>query len=289
MAISAARQHTCALLDDQTVKCWGRNDSGKLGRGGTNTPGRPAMTPDTVAPVNLGPGRTAKAISAGGTHTCALLDDRSVRCWGEAGAGQLGYGNTEDIGDDETPGSAGPVDVGAGRTVAAISAGDVHTCARLDDGSVRCWGFGAFTDWAIRRRAASAIRTTSATTRRRARSAPSISAPGAPRRRSARAGTTRARGLTTPAYVVGAKAPTAGSATATRTASATTSRQARWARSTSASPAPARLAAIPRPALPRPVVARQAYRLLAHRLRAQARLRFASAWSFAQTRPGHRA
>jgi alpha-tubulin suppressor-like RCC1 family protein len=144
VAISAGRQHTCALLDDQTVKCWGRSDSGKLGRGSTNTPGRPAMTPDTVAPVNLGPGRTAKAISAGGTHTCALLDDRSVRCWGEAGAGQLGYGNTEDIGDDETPGSAGPVDVGAGRTVAAITAGDVHTCARLDDGSVRCWGFGAF-------------------------------------------------------------------------------------------------------------------------------------------------
>jgi hypothetical protein len=46
------------------------------------------------------------------------------------------------IGDNETPGSVGPIPVGAGRTVAAITAGSRHTCARLDDGNVRCWGYG---------------------------------------------------------------------------------------------------------------------------------------------------
>jgi hypothetical protein len=46
-------------------------------------------------------------------------------------------------GDDETPGSVGPVDLGAGRTAAAISAGGGHTCAVLDGGDVRCWGFGS--------------------------------------------------------------------------------------------------------------------------------------------------
>ncbi len=143
-AISAGREHTCALLDDSTVKCWGRNFDGQLGYGSVTSLGDdPATTPDMLGRVDLGPGRTATAISAGGTHTCALLDDRNVRCWGAAGFGQLGYANTNRIGDDETPARAGPVDVGAGRFVTAISAGDIHTCARLDDGTVRCWGAGS--------------------------------------------------------------------------------------------------------------------------------------------------
>ncbi len=64
-------------------------------------------TPGSVAPVFLGPGRTARAISAGGAHTCALLDNRSVLCWGAGGLGALGYGNMNNIGDNESPGSVG--------------------------------------------------------------------------------------------------------------------------------------------------------------------------------------
>ncbi|MDQ6804836.1 MAG: RCC1 domain-containing protein [Actinomycetota bacterium] len=52
--------------------------------------------------------------------------------------GQLGYANTKTVGDDETPSSAPTVDLGTGLTATAISAGDYHTCALLNDGNVRC-------------------------------------------------------------------------------------------------------------------------------------------------------
>jgi len=137
-AISAGGRHTCALLDDNSVKCWGLASNGQLGYGDTNA----VQDPSTVGAVDLGAGRTAKAISAGGAHTCAVLDNGSVRCWGLGDTGQLGYGNANTIGDNEAPGSAGPVDLGSGRTAVAISAGAAGTCAVLDDGSVRCWGQG---------------------------------------------------------------------------------------------------------------------------------------------------
>ena len=138
--IDAGDLHTCAVLEDASVRCWGNGAVGQLGYGNTDTIGddeTPARDPSTSAP-GAPPPRSA----AGGDHTCAALDDGSVRCWGFGFGGQLGYGNTDTIGDDETPGSAGPVDLGAGRTATAITAGADHTCAILDDASVRCWGSG---------------------------------------------------------------------------------------------------------------------------------------------------
>ena len=140
-AITAGNAHTCAILDNGSVRCWGDGSSGRLGYGNAATIGDDE-TPGAAGPVNLGAGRTAVAITAGNAHTCAILDDGTVRCWGDGSSGQLGYGNTNAIGDDETPGSAGPVDLGAGHTATAIAAGSFHTCAVLDDGSVRCWGGG---------------------------------------------------------------------------------------------------------------------------------------------------
>ena len=142
-AISAGSSHTCALLDDATVRCWGLGSSGQLGYGDDNTVGD-NETPAGALPVGLGAGRTATAITAGGGHTCALLDDATVRCWGEGFDGSLGYGNTQDVGDGVGPDVAdvGPVDLGAGRTAIAITAGSNHTCAVLDTGAVRCWGSG---------------------------------------------------------------------------------------------------------------------------------------------------
>ena len=146
-AITAGGSHTCALLDNGGVRCWGFGGSGRLGYGKIADVGRTFdATPDTVGPVNLGAGRTATAITAGFGHTCAILDDGSVRCWGFGASGRLGYGNPDSIGDDELPGMVAPVNLGAGRTAQAIHAGSgsEHTCAVLDDGSVRCWGFGGF-------------------------------------------------------------------------------------------------------------------------------------------------
>ncbi len=128
------------LLDNGRVRCWGSSAVGQLGYGNTNTIGDDE-TPASASYVDLGAGRRALAISAGVYHTCALLDGGAVRCWGADDGGQLGYGNKDAIGDDETPGGYGPVDLV--RPAVAISAGADHTCAVLDNGRVRCWGYGA--------------------------------------------------------------------------------------------------------------------------------------------------
>lgn len=140
-AITAGFGHSCAVLSNGTVRCWGYNGSGRLGYGNTRSVGDDEL-PGSVAPVDLGAGRTATAVDAGEQHTCAVLDDASVRCWGWGAFGQLGYGDIRSIGDNEAPGSVAPVELGSGAAV-AISAGDRHTCARMADGSVRCWGYGA--------------------------------------------------------------------------------------------------------------------------------------------------
>ncbi|MFP5364049.1 MAG: RCC1 domain-containing protein [Thermoleophilia bacterium] len=138
-AISAGEFHTCAVLDDASVRCWGFAGDGRLGYGNENDIGDDE-SPAAAGAVNLGAGRTARAISAGGAHTCAVLDTGRVLCWGFGEDGRLGYGDGATIGDDEVPGSLASVDLGPGRTATAISAGAAHTCALLDDASVRCWG-----------------------------------------------------------------------------------------------------------------------------------------------------
>lgn len=144
--IAGGAAHTCALLDDGTVKCWGANASGQLGQGDTDHRGDgPGEMGDALDAVDLGTGRTATGITAGGDTSCALLDDGTVKCWGEGGVGQLGSGATDDLGDG--PGEMGDsllaVDLGSGRSARAVTAGADHTCARRDDGSVVCWGAGA--------------------------------------------------------------------------------------------------------------------------------------------------
>jgi alpha-tubulin suppressor-like RCC1 family protein len=127
--------HTCALLDTGSVRCWGRNSSGQLGLGHTTDIGdnEPASAGGVVAL-----GGEATQISAGIYHTCALMATGQVRCWGAGFSGQLGYANINNVGDNETPASVGPVNVGGG--VAEVIAGGFHTCARLTTGAVRCWG-----------------------------------------------------------------------------------------------------------------------------------------------------
>ncbi|MGQ0623451.1 MAG: RCC1 domain-containing protein [Sporichthyaceae bacterium] len=136
-AVVAGDYHSCAIVSDASVRCWGENRFGQLGYADTENIGDDE-TPAEAGPVDLGLGRTAVALAAGSNSTCALLDDASVRCWGFGGSGQLGYGNTETIGDDEVPGGVGPVPLP--RPVVAISAGGFHVCAALDDGSLMCWG-----------------------------------------------------------------------------------------------------------------------------------------------------
>jgi alpha-tubulin suppressor-like RCC1 family protein len=127
--------HSCALLEGGTVRCWGTGSGGRLGYGNVETIGDDE-SPREAGDVDVG--GDVVSLAAGLLHTCALLATGNVRCWGPGTYGVLGYGNQDPIGDDETPAQAGDVDVGG--TVLQIAAGDFATCALLDGGSVRCWG-----------------------------------------------------------------------------------------------------------------------------------------------------
>ncbi len=77
----------------------GYNSYGMLGIDNTTTMGDNSSEMAALTSINLGTGRTATAIAAGNEHSCALLDNASVKCWGYNGAGQLGIeGN--DMGDN---------------------------------------------------------------------------------------------------------------------------------------------------------------------------------------------
>jgi hypothetical protein len=146
-AIVAAYYHSCVLLEDASVKCWGYNLYGQLGLGDSSDRGKENdEMGDALPAVNLGTDRTAVAVTAGFYHTCALLDDASVKCWGDNYYGQLGVGDVDRRGDQSNEmGDALPaVNLGTGRTAVAVTAGHQHTCALLDDASVKCWGYNLY-------------------------------------------------------------------------------------------------------------------------------------------------
>ena len=179
-AITAGYKHTCALTPSGGVKCWGDNDAGELGdgtkderhtpvnviglgsgviaisAGGEQTcaltsaggvkcwgvgfyggPGDPTLSISTT-PVDIA-GLTSgvKAISAGNYHTCVLMNSGGVKCWGGDLHGELGDGTTTD--------TSTPVNViGLSSGVSAISASEKHTCALMNSGAVKCWGYNYY-------------------------------------------------------------------------------------------------------------------------------------------------
>jgi alpha-tubulin suppressor-like RCC1 family protein len=124
---SSAGNHTCALLIDHTVRCWGANSSGQLGDGTTS---------NRLVPVVVSGLSNAVALAVGGGHSCAMLADGGVQCWGDNSSGQ--------IGDDTTNARLLPVAVTGLSNAVALAAGSGHTCALLADGAVQCWGSNSF-------------------------------------------------------------------------------------------------------------------------------------------------
>jgi alpha-tubulin suppressor-like RCC1 family protein len=126
--VSAGDGYTCARKTDGSVWCWGRNNYGQMGRGSTGT-GIPTPAPVTLLGTNVA------QVAAGGQHACARKTDGSLYCWGYNGWGQVGDGTS-------VLSVPSPVQVASlGTTVAEVTTGANHTCARKTDGSLWCWGY----------------------------------------------------------------------------------------------------------------------------------------------------
>jgi alpha-tubulin suppressor-like RCC1 family protein len=143
IALDAGAAHTCAVLSNGRVTCWGANAVGQLGTGDTESHGANALGPGASLPhVLIDPARRATAVGAGGDHSCALLDDGSVVCWGYNRAGQLGVGDSANRSGRAENGEMdlAAVDFGASRSALGIAVGASHSCALLSDRAVKCWG-----------------------------------------------------------------------------------------------------------------------------------------------------
>jgi cysteine-rich repeat protein len=146
-SISAGTDFSCALLADQSIRCWGKNTNGQLGLG--NTTAYPSATPSDLGPISLG--GNAKSVVAGNGVACALLTTGAARCWGLNDSGQLGTGTVDTL-SGQTPAqiaantAAYPNWISLGTTASAISVGGSTVCALLSDslGTIRCWGSNSF-------------------------------------------------------------------------------------------------------------------------------------------------
>jgi alpha-tubulin suppressor-like RCC1 family protein len=128
--LAVGQHHACAKTRSAGWRCWGWNRYGQVGDGSFEDREVPAAT--TAEPI-----ASAQQIALGGGHGCARLADGTAACWGDDASRQLGTGRrfAHHPYPRRVVGLSSPV---------AIAAGDAHTCARLADGTVSCWGSNGF-------------------------------------------------------------------------------------------------------------------------------------------------
>jgi alpha-tubulin suppressor-like RCC1 family protein len=134
--VAAGGSHTCAWGIRSLLACWGADDAGQLGDGGTATD---AARPVAVATAGtVLDGKRITQMVAGRSHTCALTVDGDAACWGSNAQGQLGTGTFASSSVPVTVRTVGsPL---AGQRIAVLEAGNQHTCALSRSGVVACWG-----------------------------------------------------------------------------------------------------------------------------------------------------
>lgn len=135
-AISAGERHTCAVVTNGTVRCWGDNYYGQLGNT-TNNGVDDRANPSPRRVVGL---TDVVQVVTGDRHSCALLGDGTVSCWGNNFYAQLG--NTTNLGLHNA--NPTPTPVAGLSDVTQITTGLHHMCALSGDGSVSCWGLNNF-------------------------------------------------------------------------------------------------------------------------------------------------
>ena len=144
--VSTGLGHTCAILSDNTVKCWGSNTYGQLGYDNTTS-----LTSPSASTVNIGAGTPSK-LYASGFKTCLVFSDSRVKCWGRNTNGELGQNNTLNYGSDASTSSManlGYISVaGAALTVTRVAGTENGTCVLANasftpsPAGVYCWGYG---------------------------------------------------------------------------------------------------------------------------------------------------
>ena len=125
-AIAAGQQFSLALLEDGTVESWGWGYSGELGNGSFEFV-------ENETPTPIGGLEHVKAISAGGETAMALLEDGTVKGWGDGGSGSLAGGET--FADHATP-----IPIAGLSGVTEIATGLEANIAVLEDGTVKALG-----------------------------------------------------------------------------------------------------------------------------------------------------
>jgi alpha-tubulin suppressor-like RCC1 family protein len=127
-SMAAGTLHSCARFDNGHLKCWGYNNSGRLGNG--------ANTSTQSTPVSVKGIDDAVSVTAGQAFTCALRGTGSVSCWGSNTNSELGDGTTTNY-------SLTPTSVTDISDAAEVHAGNGFACALRSTGGVRCWGFNS--------------------------------------------------------------------------------------------------------------------------------------------------
>eukprot|EP00551_Chaetoceros_affinis_P014668 CAMPEP_0203690138 /NCGR_PEP_ID=MMETSP0091-20130426/2510_1 /ASSEMBLY_ACC=CAM_ASM_001089 /TAXON_ID=426623 /ORGANISM="Chaetoceros affinis, Strain CCMP159" /LENGTH=385 /DNA_ID=CAMNT_0050560117 /DNA_START=50 /DNA_END=1207 /DNA_ORIENTATION=+ len=125
--ISLGRWHTCAITNDNKLKCWGQNEQGQVGDGTRTTRNLPTS-------IDLGLNVFPQQVALGWYHTCAITNGNNLKCWGYNANGQLGDG-TNDVTNLPTN-----IDLGLNVFPQQVALGAIHTCAITNDNKLKCWG-----------------------------------------------------------------------------------------------------------------------------------------------------
>ncbi|WNC70804.1 Calx-beta domain-containing protein [Thalassotalea psychrophila] len=152
--IQLGEYFSCALTASKQVKCWGDNYNGYLGLELTsegdneNIGDSPSELGNNLQYIDFGKDLLVEKLAVGEDHSCAILDNGRIKCWGDGSRGRLGYGNSDDIGnvDGDMGDNLAFVDLGSDEAgvhfkAIDISLGSLSSCAVLENGQIKCWGY----------------------------------------------------------------------------------------------------------------------------------------------------
>ncbi len=134
-AISAGTKFSLALKNDGTVWAWGDNNYYQFGNGNSTSSNIPVQL-NTIGGIS--------AIAAGHNHSLALKNDGTVWAWGNNYYGQLGNGTDGQFADSKVP-----IQVNFLTGIIAIAAGNSHSLALRNDGTVWSWGWNSYGELGI--------------------------------------------------------------------------------------------------------------------------------------------